>query len=218
MRVLVTGGAGFIGSNLVEYLLKKECEVIVIDNLTSGFKNNIDEFMERRLLFPNYMYPDKCEFVSKFLPKKTRYEKNSTIKGGIRLPCSNSGVGDGNVFGYYADSFSKNLTFLEKTEEKVLITFILGCKKNPNSVLFIPEDVIKHILHMYVQKVYQSSRNLSFFDYSRELCRQFVTKSNMGNLPLEKIHFMLHYTQNIPKSKQILEIMHDLKKTEQYFF
>ncbi len=40
-RVLVTGGAGFIGSHLCEYLLEKENEVIALDNLFTGRKKNI---------------------------------------------------------------------------------------------------------------------------------------------------------------------------------
>tara|TARA_B100001758_G_C18415580_1_gene619294 strand:+ start:5181 stop:6116 length:936 start_codon:yes stop_codon:yes gene_type:complete len=39
---VVTGGCGFIGSNLVERLVKLNCNVIVIDNLTTGFVKNID--------------------------------------------------------------------------------------------------------------------------------------------------------------------------------
>lgn len=38
MKILVTGGAGFIGSNLVERLLKDNHEVVVIDNLLRGNK------------------------------------------------------------------------------------------------------------------------------------------------------------------------------------
>jgi UDP-glucose 4-epimerase len=41
MRVLVTGGAGFIGSHLTELLLSQGHEVIVIDNLHSGRLNNL---------------------------------------------------------------------------------------------------------------------------------------------------------------------------------
>ncbi|MCK4553949.1 NAD-dependent epimerase/dehydratase family protein, partial [Candidatus Parcubacteria bacterium] len=41
-KCLVTGGAGFIGSNLVDELIKRGDEVVIIDNLSTGKKENIN--------------------------------------------------------------------------------------------------------------------------------------------------------------------------------
>ena len=41
MKSLVTGGAGFIGSNLVDLLIKKKHKVIVLDNFSTGRKSNL---------------------------------------------------------------------------------------------------------------------------------------------------------------------------------
>jgi UDP-glucose 4-epimerase len=43
MRALVTGGAGFIGSHVAEHLLKEGKEVVVVDDLTGGFRENVPE-------------------------------------------------------------------------------------------------------------------------------------------------------------------------------
>ncbi|MGD1995623.1 MAG: GDP-mannose 4,6-dehydratase [Anaerolineae bacterium] len=46
MRILVTGGAGFIGSNLVDSLMAKGHEVTVLDNLSVGKVSNIAHYLE----------------------------------------------------------------------------------------------------------------------------------------------------------------------------
>jgi len=50
MRVLVTGGAGFLGSHLTERLLAEGHEAIVLDNFYTGNKQNLAEFAESKQL------------------------------------------------------------------------------------------------------------------------------------------------------------------------
>jgi len=47
-RVLITGGAGFIGSNLCEDLLKYDNEVICLDNFSTGHFRNIKDFIDHK--------------------------------------------------------------------------------------------------------------------------------------------------------------------------
>ena len=44
-KILITGGAGFIGSNLCDYFLKKDNEIICLDNFSTGYKHNIKPFL-----------------------------------------------------------------------------------------------------------------------------------------------------------------------------
>ena len=47
MKVIVTGGAGFIGSHLVELLVKKNYKVTVIDNLITGRVDNLKKLNKK---------------------------------------------------------------------------------------------------------------------------------------------------------------------------
>lgn len=50
MKILITGGAGFIGSNLTEHFLNKSFQVVCLDNFATGHRHNIEGFLTN----PNY--------------------------------------------------------------------------------------------------------------------------------------------------------------------
>jgi UDP-glucuronate decarboxylase len=66
-RVLVTGGAGFLGSFLCERLLKENCDVVCVDNFYTGTKRNIVhlldnpyfELVRHDITFPLYLEVDE---------------------------------------------------------------------------------------------------------------------------------------------------------------
>ncbi|QHE78139.1 UDP-glucuronic acid decarboxylase family protein [Hydrogenophaga sp. PBL-H3] len=66
-RILVTGGAGFLGSHLIERLLDRGDEVVCADNLFTGTKSNVEhllthprfEFMRHDVTFPLYVEVDQ---------------------------------------------------------------------------------------------------------------------------------------------------------------
>lgn len=66
-RVLVTGGAGFLGSHLIDRLLDRGDEVVCVDNLFTGTKRNIEhlhdnprfEFIRHDVTFPLYIEVDE---------------------------------------------------------------------------------------------------------------------------------------------------------------
>ena len=72
MRVLVTGGAGFIGSHLCDFLLAQNCEVVCMDSLLTGSVDNISHIRDERFLFvkhdvTNYIVVDgRLDYVLHF--------------------------------------------------------------------------------------------------------------------------------------------------------
>lgn len=60
MKAIVTGGAGFIGSHLTDFLIDNNFEVIVIDNLSVGRKENIGHLIDNKKF--RFVESDICNF------------------------------------------------------------------------------------------------------------------------------------------------------------
>jgi UDP-glucuronate decarboxylase len=66
-RILVTGGAGFLGSHLCGYLLERGCEVLCVDNYFTGSRRNIEPYLDNAafevlrhdVTFPLYVEVDE---------------------------------------------------------------------------------------------------------------------------------------------------------------
>ena len=129
MNYLVTGGAGFIGSHLVEKLLKNQNKVFVIDNLSTGRILNLKKIKNfRKIKFIKSDISKKGKWIEQFkkidcvfhlaaladiVPSINFPEKYILISSGI---CLND---------FWAGNFFEYLDFLER-EYKIPVYFIIG--------------------------------------------------------------------------------------------
>ena len=91
-RVLVTGGAGFLGSHLCESLLRKGDNVICVDNFFTGYKSNIGhlvnnenfELIRHDITFPLYLEVDEIyNLACPASPIHYQYDPVQTIKTAV---------------------------------------------------------------------------------------------------------------------------------------
>jgi len=61
MRIVVTGGAGFIGSHLIEKLINKGFEIVVVDNLITGSLENIKQYIDSKKI--QFLEQDVQKFI-----------------------------------------------------------------------------------------------------------------------------------------------------------
>ena len=122
MKVLVTGGAGFIGSHLTEALLKKRCEVYVIDNLSTGSIGNIKHLQKGKRF--HFCIDDVTnEKVMARLVKKVDVIFHLAAAVGVKYILDNpldsirTNVKGTEIVLELANSFGKKKVFLASTSE-----------------------------------------------------------------------------------------------------
>jgi len=89
MKAVITGGAGFVGSHMADFLLKKDFEVKAIDSLSSGKMR----FIEHNLKNPNFKF-EKLDIKDAEALKKSfkgydvifHFAANADVKGGVLNP------------------------------------------------------------------------------------------------------------------------------------
>lgn len=157
-NVLVTGGAGFIGSNLVEQLLNIGANVTVFDNLETGRKSNIEEFTSNphfRFIVGDIRNFDDCLEALKGIDVVSHQAALGSVPRSIEFPHNTHAV---NATGF--------LNMLHAAKESGVKRFVYASsssvygdsKISPKTIgsegnLLSPYAVTKHLNEQYA-KVY----------------------------------------------------------------
>lgn len=85
MKILVTGGAGFIGSHIVDCLISQGYEVVVVDNLSTGRIGNVNQ----KARFYNIDITNSNEIEKVFLKEKPSIVSHQAAQKNVRLSVEN---------------------------------------------------------------------------------------------------------------------------------
>jgi UDP-glucose 4-epimerase len=170
MHILITGGAGFIGSNLSQRLLDKSYKVSIVDNLSSGNKNFLPENIQK--------YFD--DFSSKNILKKIFNQKFDVVIHLAALPRVQYSVEF--PLESHKNNVTKTLKLIDACKGNVK-RFIFAssssvygeadvsfgptkenCQKNPKSPYALQKSIIEDYLKLYYNLYNFESVSLRFFN------------------------------------------------------
>jgi len=123
MKVLVTGGLGFIGSHTVVELQNKGFEVVIIDNLSNSSEEvlvGIENITNKKPLFEKIDLREKSAV-------QTFFKKHNDIKGVIHFAASKAvGESVGNPLLYYENNINTLVYLLQELQKKDDASFIFS--------------------------------------------------------------------------------------------
>ena len=117
-RTLITGGAGFLGSHLSEYLLNKGHEVVCMDNLITGSKQNISGIKSRNFHFINHNVSEFIELDGD-LDYILHFASPASPIDYLELPIQTLKVGALGTHNALGVAKAKNATFLLASTSEV---------------------------------------------------------------------------------------------------
>ncbi len=117
-RVLITGGSGFIGSHLAEYLLQQGFSVICMDNLITGSIENISHLYDKDFLFINHNVTNYIS-IDKKLDCILHFASPASPRDYMELPIQTLKVGSLGTHKALGLAKNKSATFLLASTSEV---------------------------------------------------------------------------------------------------
>lgn len=214
MKILVTGGAGFIGSHLVETLLNLGHSIIVIDNLSVGRKEFLEkQTRNKRFLFIEVDLLDYKRFES-LIPQRIdmvfHLAANSSIQKGVNNP---------EVDFYHTTQATFNLLQVMRTHliKKIFYTSGSGVYGDTGS-LSVDENFGPLIpTSMYAASKLSAEAMICAFTYLFDMQVWIVRPANVIGPRLT--HGVVYdFVNNLKKNRKVLNVLGDGKQSKSYLY
>jgi UDP-glucose 4-epimerase len=167
MKYLVTGGAGFIGSNLVDQLIKEGHEVVVFDNLSTGNKDYVNpkaDFHKGDLSIVDWRLPHAIEGVDGVFHCAALARVQPSIKDPVKYNLHNVN-GTLNLLKAASDAGVKRVVYSASSSA-------YGDNPAPQVETMTPEPMSPYAVQKYVGELYCKQFSI-FYDLETVCLRYF---------------------------------------------
>ena len=162
MIVLVTGAAGFIGSNLCHYFLEKEAKVVGFDNFETGFRHNIAELISH----PNFSFVEgdirnleDCQNASQGVDTVLHQAALGSVPRSLKDPATTNAV---NVTGFINMLEACRINGVERFIYAASSSTYGDSKTLPKEEEIIGTPLSPYAVTKYVNELYASVYSLSY--------------------------------------------------------